>query len=75
MVKNAAHVACAALNEVRHEHVRQRVPPNGTFEVCTMSICMGMKGYTTSTPCTGVQQCLLNNCAPDGGPRNGDMGL
>jgi hypothetical protein len=33
MVKNAAHVACAALNEVRQEHSRQRVPPNGTFEV------------------------------------------
>lgn len=44
MVKNAAHVACAALNEVCQEHVRQRVPPNGTFEVCTMSICIGYEG-------------------------------
>lgn len=33
MVKNAAHVACAAMDEVRQEHVRQRVPPNTTFEV------------------------------------------
>jgi hypothetical protein len=33
MVKNAAHVACAALNEVRQENTRQKVPPSGTFEV------------------------------------------
>jgi len=25
MVKNAAHVACAAMDEVRQEHARQRV--------------------------------------------------
>lgn len=33
MVRNAAHVACAALNEVREENSKQSVPPNGTFEL------------------------------------------
>jgi hypothetical protein len=38
MVRNAAHVACAALNEVREENSKQSVPPNGTFEVGTTAL-------------------------------------
>lgn len=40
MVRNAAHVACAALNEVREENSKQRVPPIGTFEVGSQALCV-----------------------------------
>jgi hypothetical protein len=32
-VSSAAHVACAALGDVRQEHRKAAVPPNATFEV------------------------------------------
>eukprot|EP00878_Enallax_costatus_P040036 GHUV01046010.1.p1 GENE.GHUV01046010.1~~GHUV01046010.1.p1 ORF type:complete len:602 (+),score=176.12 GHUV01046010.1:192-1997(+) len=33
LVSSAAHVACAAMGEVRQEHAAGRVPPNSTFEL------------------------------------------
>jgi hypothetical protein len=41
LVSNAAHVACAAMSDVRQEHSRQRVPPNGTFEVRQLKVAGG----------------------------------
>lgn len=32
-MSSAAHVACAALGDVRTEHRKSAVPPNATFEV------------------------------------------
>lgn len=51
MVRNAAHVACAALNEVREENSRQRVPPNGTFEVGLQAVgCFCQPGNRVVQP-------------------------
>jgi hypothetical protein len=54
LVSSAAHVACAALGDVRQEHRKAAVPPNATFEVRHMSAnccsCVSMPWIALKVP-------------------------